>query len=119
MTFALADNISDRSWQLTVDDEDKNGKFEYVISSDNNLARNREDDPRNIRIENIPSFKPLNLTINLYEQDGKTSLNGGAFTIEKEGENPKNLSVNNNSHKIEIKEPGEYILKQKECAGRL
>ncbi|MDY6064708.1 MAG: prealbumin-like fold domain-containing protein [Finegoldia sp.] len=112
LEFNLPDDIAERSWHLTVDDTNKNGRFEYVITSTNGRAYNSEEDPRNIIIENIPSYEPLKLTLNLYEQDGITPLLGGKFTIEKSGGSPEMITPGaDNTHTIKITEPGEYIIR--------
>ncbi|MCD1147750.1 Ig-like domain-containing protein [Peptoniphilus sp. KCTC 25270] len=111
--YKLAENLEDRSWKLIVDDTDLDGLFEYVLSSTNGLAKNDGDDPRNIRIENIPSYRPLDLKLNLYTQDGSTPLSGGEFIIQKVGGNSEPFTVSgDNLHTVTLEEPGEYIIRQ-------
>ncbi|MDY6065192.1 MAG: SpaA isopeptide-forming pilin-related protein [Finegoldia sp.] len=111
--YTLSNNLADRSWELTVDDKDYDGLFEYVLNHTNGLASNNGTDPRDIRIENIPSYRPLDLKLNLYTQDGSTPLSGGSFIIQKVGGNSEPFIVSgDNLHTVTLEEPGEYIITQ-------
>lgn len=113
LIYTLSNNLADRSWELTVDDKDYDGLFEYVLNSTNGLASNNGEDPRDIRVENIPSYRPLDLKLKLYTQDGSTSLSGGKFIIQKVGGNSEPFKVSgDNLHTVTLEEPGEYIITQ-------